>query len=192
MTETDLDQRGHADTRLKLTPELLEARRAKQREYQRSHRSRMTLAKVEAKRAKDRERYHAMTPAQRERRLKAERRRHREMSAESREKKRKRELAWKKTSAGRASEALYKANVRRLVTIGRMIKASSGDERPRKKHDAWPKDAEGRARTKRDVAKRARALKRELLAVGRLAYGHRRGKDVPVDRTDDPRSVGEL
>ena len=169
MTEANLDQRGHGDTRLKLTPEQLEARRAKQREYQRRHRSRMTLAEVEAKRARDRERYYAMMPAQRERRLKAERKRHREMSAESREKKRKREMAWKKTPAGRASAALYKAKVGKLVTIGRIIKASNGDERPRKKHEAWPKDAKGRARTKLDLARRARGAKRELLAIGRLA-----------------------
>ena len=191
MTETNLDQRARADTRRMVTPEQLDARRAKQREYQRRHRSRMTLAQVEAKRAKDRERYHVMMPAQRERRLKAERRRHREMSAESREKKRKRDLAWKKTPAGRASAALYKAKVRKLVTIGRIIKASNGDERPRKKHEVWPKDAKDRARIKLDLARRARAAKRELLAIGRLAYGHRRGKGVPVDGTDDPRSVGE-
>jgi hypothetical protein len=189
--ETNLDQCGHADTRCKLSAEQLEARRAKQREYQRRHRSRMTPAEVEAKRAKDRERHCAMTPAQRAERLKAQRQRHREMSAESGEKKRQRDLAWKKTPAGRASAALYKAKVRKIVTIGRIIKASNGDERPRKKHEAWPKDAEGRARTKRDLARRARAAKRELLAIGRLAYGHRRGKGVPVDGTDDLRSVSE-
>jgi hypothetical protein len=37
--------------------------------------------------------------------------------------------------------------------------AGNGDERPQKKHEAWPKDAYRRARTKRDLAKRARPVK---------------------------------
>lgn len=177
-----------------MTTEQRETRRAKNREYQRRCRARKSTAHIEAKRASDRERYRALSLEQRERRLKAQRLRHRSLSEERREKKRLRDLAWKKSLAGRASTALYKVKVRKLVAIGRIIGEINGEQRPRKKPEAWPIDAGERARIKRELARRAQAVKRGLLAVGRLAYGYRRGGKAPMGQagaqTDDPLQNG--
>jgi hypothetical protein len=166
-----------------MTQEEREARRARNREYQRRHRARLSPAEIEARRARDRERYRALTPLQQERRLEALRRRHRLLSAERREKKRLRDQAWKNSLAGRASAALYKASVRKLVAIGRIITQSDGDRRPSKTPRARPTDVIEHARLKRDLAKQAAAVKRELLAIGRAAYGHRRGRRIAIDPT---------
>jgi hypothetical protein len=76
-----------------LTPEDLEVRRAKQREYQRRHRACRSRGKIEAVRARDRERYRALAAEQRERRLADIRLRHQRLTVEKREKKRMRDRA---------------------------------------------------------------------------------------------------